>query len=301
MDDNSEPRLNSASFMCFHHNEMFIRDPDLRYVGRIVEEQIQNPNKLSYNRLLKIVEKYKSVCKIYYQMPSVYDFESSLKITYNDNSIKPLIEVLQLRVECNLFLEHTIDEAILVNEALLLTRLKPMMKNKNELTSNSAPKPTLDPRLEPTPQSALISILENAFDDGIGDNLIPLNDEVNQLANFQSTDLDDVQVEVVGDEDDDESEGDNDDDLVLDHECLSNDDDELMEIRAKVIQFANSDKGKQKEHVKEKEKETNEQKKEGKQKDTKKGKEKCKDSLQVVDEDKEDLYYDSDGNDSCHC
>ena len=157
MDDNSEPRLNSASFMCFHHSGMFVRDPDLRYVGRIVEEQIQNPNKLSYNRLLKMVEKYKSVCKIYYQMPSVYNFESSLKIAYNDNSIKPLIEVLQLKAECNLFLEHTIDEAMLVNETLLFTGLKPMIENKNEPTSNSAPKSTLDPGLEPTPQSAFIS------------------------------------------------------------------------------------------------------------------------------------------------
>ena len=182
-----------------------------------------------------MVGKYKSVCKIYYQMPSVYDFESSLRIAYNDNSIRPLIEVLQLRAECNLFLEHTIDEAMLVNETLLLTGLEPIIENKNEPTSKSAPKSTLDPGLEPNPQSAFISILENAFDDGIGDNLVPLNDEVNELANIQSIDLDDVQVENVGDEDDNEFEGDNDDDLVFDHECLSSDDDELMKIRAKVI------------------------------------------------------------------
>ena len=61
MDDSSEPRLNSASFMCFHHNEMFVRDPDLRYVGGIVEERIQDLDKLSYNKLLKMVEKDKSV------------------------------------------------------------------------------------------------------------------------------------------------------------------------------------------------------------------------------------------------
>ena len=190
--DNSKPKLSSIIFMCFHHSGMFVRDLDLRYVGGIVEECIQDPDKLSYNRLLKMVGKYKSVCKIHYQMPSVYDFESSLRIVYNDNSIKPLIEVLWLSAECNLFLEHTIDEAMLVNETLLLTGLEPIIENKNEPTSKSAPKPTLDPGLEPNPQSAFISILENAFDDGIGDNLVPLNDEVNEFAIIQSTDLDDV-------------------------------------------------------------------------------------------------------------
>ena len=47
VDDSSEPRLNSVSFMCFHHSGMFVRDLDLRYVGGIVEERIQDPDKLT--------------------------------------------------------------------------------------------------------------------------------------------------------------------------------------------------------------------------------------------------------------
>ena len=66
VDNSSEPRLNSVSFMCFHYSGMFVRDPNLRYVGVIVEDCIQDPDKLSYNRLLKMVGKHKNVCKIYY-------------------------------------------------------------------------------------------------------------------------------------------------------------------------------------------------------------------------------------------
>nr|KJB65642.1 hypothetical protein B456_010G106800 [Gossypium raimondii] len=111
-------------YIILHVGGHFVKDPYVRYIGGKVIRFKEDPDTISYFELYKIVKielEFNTVILIYFHEPSTVGLQNNLRVIYDDTSTIAMLDFWVKFKEIELYVEHKVDNPIIVDEIFLLT------------------------------------------------------------------------------------------------------------------------------------------------------------------------------------
>ncbi|TYI39425.1 hypothetical protein ES332_A02G097600v1 [Gossypium tomentosum] len=102
----------------------FVKDPYVRYIGGEVIRLKEDQDTISYFELCKIVKiglGFNTVMLIYFHEPGTVGLQNNLRVIYDDTSTIFMLDFWVKFKEIELYVEHEVDNPIIVDEIFLLT------------------------------------------------------------------------------------------------------------------------------------------------------------------------------------
>ncbi|KHG15097.1 Histone-lysine N-methyltransferase SETDB1 [Gossypium arboreum] len=111
-------------YIILHVGGHFVKDPYVRYVGREVIRLKENPDTISYYELCIIVKiglGFNTVMLIYFHELGIVGLQNNIRVIYDDTSTIAMLDFWVKFKEIDLYVEHEVDNPIIINENFLLT------------------------------------------------------------------------------------------------------------------------------------------------------------------------------------
>ncbi|TYI06760.1 hypothetical protein ES332_A10G181300v1 [Gossypium tomentosum] len=111
-------------YIILHVGGHFVEDPYVRYVGGEVIRLKEDPDKISFFELCKIVKiglGLNTVFLIYFHEPGTAGLQNNLKVIYDDTSTIAMLDFWVKFKKVDIYVEHEVGNLIIVDEMFLLT------------------------------------------------------------------------------------------------------------------------------------------------------------------------------------
>ncbi|TYJ15670.1 hypothetical protein E1A91_A10G199100v1 [Gossypium mustelinum] len=116
--------IDDEYYIILHVDGHFVKDSYVRYVGGEVIRLKEDPNTISYFELCKIVKiglGFNTVMLIYFHEPGTVGLQNNLRVIYDNTSTITMLDFWVKFKEIELYVEHEVDNLIIVDETFLLT------------------------------------------------------------------------------------------------------------------------------------------------------------------------------------
>ncbi|MBA0828206.1 hypothetical protein Goarm_012912, partial [Gossypium armourianum] len=116
--------LDEEYYITLHVGGHFVKDLYVRYVGGEMIRLKEDPNTISYFELCKIVKiglGFNTIMLIYFHEPGTVRLQNNLRVIYDDTSTIAMLDFWVKFKEIDLYVEHEVDNPIIVDEMFLLT------------------------------------------------------------------------------------------------------------------------------------------------------------------------------------
>ncbi|MBA0843130.1 hypothetical protein Goarm_000344 [Gossypium armourianum] len=111
-------------YLILHVGGHFVKDPYGRYVGGEVIRLKEDLDTISYFELCNIVKielGFHTVMLVYFHEPGTVGLQNNLRVIYDDISTIDMLDFWVKFKEIHLYVEHKMDNPIIVDDILLLT------------------------------------------------------------------------------------------------------------------------------------------------------------------------------------